>query len=397
VPVSVILVYEYERCACGLTLGDLVHTFSLLPGEQVRLFTSDKSTRWTYDKETELSYRHERTSSESHFTWGFARAVSDLTISESGSSETEYEDDWSQGGGGLSVDLFGIVEIGGGGSGGSYSGESSTEFARNLSQHAESSSSYVGASVRASRSVSVGEVETREHAEGESQQHFESASRIVRNENYCHAVNYFVWQIMKCQRIRWRLVAIQTQVDDPATPTGVNVARRLKTQVSVTPQTVLANSPQRLEVERMARQSAVERVSGSARFVAVNQPLLAARAPALSTISIDDETRRAALAAVQADLEGAGMVDKAGAPTQAIIAQLSWERQELLPTGGLMVKGCLDECNVCDDMRIRDVETQLENKRLQNELLKRQIELLDKHSDYRCCPVGEAETEDDEE
>jgi hypothetical protein len=397
VPVSVILIFEYERCACGLMLGDLVHTFSLLPGEQVRLFTSDKSTRWTFDKDTKLAYRHERTSSESHFTWGFARAVSDLTISESGSSETEYEDDWSQGGGGVSVDLFGIVELGGGGSGGSYSGESATEFARNLSQHAESSSSYVAASVRASRAVSVGEVETREHAQGESEEHFESATRSVRNDNYCHAVNYFVWQIMKCQRIHWRLVAIQTQVDDPAAPTGANVVRRLRTQLSVTPQTVLANSPQRLEVERMARESVIERVSGGARVVAGRQPLLAARAFALGASAIDDDTRRAALAAAQAELHKAGMVDKTGAPTSAIVAQLSWERQELLPTGGLMVKGCLDECNVCDEMRIMDVETQLENKRLQNELLKRQTELLDKHADYRCCPAGEEESGNGEE
>jgi hypothetical protein len=125
--------------------------------------------------------------------------------------------------------------------------------------------------------------------------------------------------------------------------------------------------------------------------------LLAVRAAAFGTSALDDDTRRAALAAVQADLEAAGMVDKTGAPTKAIVAQTSFERQELLPTGGLMVKGCLDECNVCDDMRVMDVETRLENKRLRNELLKRRIELLDKHSDYRCCPVGEAEAEDDEE
>jgi hypothetical protein len=218
----------------------------------------------------------------------------------------------------------------------------------------------------------------------------------VRNDNYCHAVNYFVWQIMKCQRIRWRLVGIEKQVDDPAAPTGANLVRRLNTQVSVTPQTVLANSLQRLEVERSARQSVIERLSGGARTLA-SQPFLAARASTLGSIAIDDETRSAALAAVQADLEHAGMVDKNGAPTKGFVARLSWERQELLPTGGLMVKGCLDECNVCDEMRIRDIEAQLENKRLQNELLKRQIELLEKHYDYRCCPAGEEESEAGEE
>jgi hypothetical protein len=65
--------------------------------------------------------------------------------------------------------------------------------------------------------------------------------------------------------------------------------------------------------------------------------------------------------------------------------------QDPAPTGGLMVKGCLDECNVCDDMRTAEVKTDLEHKRLQNELLKRQIGLLDKHADYRCCPAGEVE------
>lgn len=34
---------------------------------------------------------------------------------------------------------------------------------------------------------------------------------------------------------------------------------------------------------------------------------------------------------------------------------------------------------------------ELEAKKLQNELLKRQIDLLDKSQPYRCCPVGEAE------
>ncbi len=34
----------------------------------------------------------------------------------------------------------------------------------------------------------------------------------------------------------------------------------------------------------------------------------------------------------------------------------------------------------------REIELDLERQRLENELLKRQIELLDKAQGYRCCP-----------
>lgn len=70
---------------------------------------------------------------------------------------------------------------------------------------------------------------------------------------------------------------------------------------------------------------------------------------------------------------------------------MSWEREELIPTGGLVVKGCLDSCSVCEDGREKEIEINLEHARLRNELLKKKIALLEKHKDYRCCPEGEAE------
>jgi hypothetical protein len=50
-----------------------------------------------------------------------------------------------------------------------------------------------------------------------------------------------------------------------------------------------------------------------------------------------------------------------------------------LPTGGVIVKGCLDECDVCEP----HVKERLQ---LENDLLRRQIELLEKSQEYRCCP-----------
>ena len=101
------------------------------------------------------------------------------------------------------------------------------------------------------------------------------------------------------------------------------------------------------------------------------------------------DARQAALKAVDAELVRAGMLDQAGSPTEKIIAELSWERVEWLSTPGLLVKGCLDRCDVCEPALQRQIELELEHQSLRNKLLERQIELLDKAQEYRCCPWPE--------
>jgi hypothetical protein len=56
-----------------------------------------------------------------------------------------------------------------------------------------------------------------------------------------------------------------------------------------------------------------------------------------------------------------------------------------LPTPGVLVKGCLDECSTCEPEREKEIELDLARKALENQLLKRKIELLDKAQEYRCC------------
>jgi len=393
VRVDLIVHFRLERCSGPLVLGDPVYSTTLLPGEQVRLFSSDRHTRWSYDAESKLAYRHETTSEESFFTYGMARAVSDLTITEGGLASSSYDESWAEGGGGASVNLFGIIEIGGGGGGGSYDAHSASSFARFLSQHAQSASSSVAAGVRAKSSTAVGEVSTREHREGESSDHFESASRMFRNPNRCHAVTYLFYRVSKVQKLRFRLVAIQRVVSDPAAPVlsdqrpSVDVAGR----ISVLPEVVSASSPQRLAIEERARASALSRLNMTGGNVSLlARPLVGAAAP----LGVD--VRQAALAAVDKELAAAGVIDpKTGQVHDKLVAELSWEREEMLPTPGILVKGCLDDCATCEPALHREIELELERKRLENEKLKREIELLDQAQQYRCCPVGEAEDVDD--
>ena len=91
--------FRFERCSGPLVMGDLAYTTTLLPGEKVRLFTSDRHNRWSDDSSSQLAYRHETTSEETCYTWGMARALSDLSISETGSSSSSHEEDWGIRGG----------------------------------------------------------------------------------------------------------------------------------------------------------------------------------------------------------------------------------------------------------------------------------------------------------
>ena len=67
VKVEVILHYEFQRCTGPVVMGEPIYSTTLMPGEQVRLFTSDRHSRWSYDSESNLAYHNETTSEESFF------------------------------------------------------------------------------------------------------------------------------------------------------------------------------------------------------------------------------------------------------------------------------------------------------------------------------------------
>jgi hypothetical protein len=402
--VDVVLHFRFERCSEGLVVGDPIYSTTILPGERVRLFTSDRHTRFSYDSESDLSYRHQTTSVESFYTAGMAQSMSDLTINESGSSSSSYEESWAEGGGGASVSLLGLIEIGGGGGGGSYDSQSLSAFSHSLSQHAESASRYVAASVRAKSATSVGEVEQRQHAEGESEAHYESSSRAFHNPNKCHAVTYIFYQISKRQKIRFNLVAIERRVVDPAAPTGAFQRVPVDTTglVSVVPQSIPATQANRLEIEQMARESALQRQQVAKTTVGIGANNLrfnaafAAAGVATANEPISRSLREAALAEVDSDLIKAGLLDpESRKPSERFIAELSWEREEILPTPGVLVRGCLDECETCEPALEKEIELDLERKKLENKLLERQIELLEKSQEYRCCPSESDDSDED--
>ena len=388
VTVMVTLHFRFKRCAGPLTLGDLLYTTTLLPGEQVRLFTSDRHSRFTFDSSSQLSYRHHNSSEESFYTAGMAHAMSDLSIVENENRTSSYSESSVSGGGSAGIDL-GIVEIGGGVSGSSFDANSTSTLARSLSRHAESSSRHVEVGVRAASSTSVGEVSKREHAQGTSDDHFESASRVFKNPNKCHAITFLFHRIDKCQEVSFALVSVERQVVDQGAPTHVGLNPRLRSGgVTAIPNAVLATQTDRLEVERRARTSALE-TSGTVQLTTGGPLRAVAFAQVASPLSA--AVRKAALAEVDKELLDEKLIDKNGEVTEDARARFGWTRKIALPTPGVLVRGCLDQCMVCEPELAREIDLDLERKHLENELLKRRIELLDKEQEYRCCPADSEE------
>ena len=106
------------------------------------------------------------------------------------------------------------------------------------------------------------------------------------------------------------------------------------------------------------------------------------------------EVRADALKAVDQDLVKAGLLDKVGGVvTKEKVTEISFESKFTLPTPGVFVRGCLDECSICEPTLDQEIELDLERKRLENARLKREIELMDQDQQHRCCPEGEHEEE----
>ena len=66
-------------------------------------------------------------------------------------------------------------------------------------------------------------------------------------------------------------------------------------------------------------------------------------------------------------------------------------QETLLPTNAVYVDAKLGECLACEPYVLEKQKLELERLDLENQRLRRETELLDKHQLYRCCPPGEKE------
>ncbi|MBI3720593.1 MAG: hypothetical protein HY252_18600 [Sphingobacteriales bacterium] len=384
--VEVILHFKFSRCTLGLTLGDPVFSTTLLPGEKVRLSTTDRRSRFTFDSETKLSYRSEQISEEQYYMTAVQKYMADASAAQSGHAESSDEGHWDfHGDAKGSIGIFSLSASASTNASGNHNNHSVSDYLNQQKTHVQSSAMQAVGATRKAHSVSVGEVSSRTHIQGESEDHFEASSREFSNYNKCHAVTYMFYRLNKKQRIKFELVAIERRVlDDNAPIGGVLQPGVAKIPIALVPQDVPATA--------LFRRTAADNanVAFTARSTNLELSSLALAQPALLTkpifipdvnigLPLDTETRNKALKEVTEQLASNKLLDKEGNLSKEIKLQVDFESEFSLPTAGIIVKGCLDDCDVCEPLV-------KERMQLENDLLRKQIELLEKSQEYRCCP-----------
>ncbi|MDE2047261.1 MAG: hypothetical protein KGJ44_02530 [Betaproteobacteria bacterium] len=397
VSVEVIIHTRFSRCTGPMALGDLVYTTTLLPGETVRLATTDRRSRFSFDSESQLSYHSEQLSEEQYRMSSLRAFMSDASSTDNGSNRSTDKGSWDFHGD-ASGSIGFMSASADANARGSHNAESTFDYLQQHRAHAQMADNLSVESTRKAHSVSVGEVSSRDHKEGESQDHFESSSRAFKNPNDCHALTFFFYRINKTETIRFEFVAIERRVLDAAAPTPV-LANPIRAVggVALFAQEVPATNSKRLEIEARGLQSEQQYNAASPLVLRAGTGLLALSPNAANVDPglppITDAVRKAALAEVDKLLTARGIVDvkQPGAVNKELRLEIEYTRTTALPTAGIIVKGCYDECDVCEPEVKRRHQLELDRMDLENQMLKRQIDLLDKAQEYRCCPVGEAE------
>jgi hypothetical protein len=322
--IQLTLSFELERCTLGLTLGDPVYSTTLFPGEKVKLFTSDRRTSFTYDASTRLSYRSEQISEEQYFMRASQSYFSDLENEQSGHDSSSDKGHWDFKGsvdGSVSLNPFSPGASASTSESSNHDSSSTLDYLHRQSSNMHQAATQAVNATHSAHSISVGEVATRTHIEGESEDQFEASSREFSNQNDCHAVTYTFYRLNKKIVVKFYLVGIEKSILILGRATGLTASNN-----AITP-----------------------------------------------------DVRADILKQVDKELLAAGILDKNGNPSDDLKKKFDFEMESTLPTAGTIVKGCLDECNTCEPARRERIH-------LQNELLKKQIELLEKSQEYRCCP-----------
>lgn len=366
--------FTYKRCPGDLVQGDLVYTNTLLPCETVKVFTSDRRSKFTYDTSSASANRNVQSSEESMQAQQMSDTMFDFDSKDSGNSSYQNKAH-VDGHGDAGIDILGFG--GEANMSGNFNSSGSSQFAQELRQHAETKHNESVMSTRKSNSVSVGESVSRTHAEGSSEDQYESSSREFKNPNQCHAVTFLFYQIDKTYTIEFTLDNITIRVFNKqsdnarisASPFGnSNGVGILSTNVLAT------NADASAAGKNLATTAFLNRAGiGFVPSINPSEPLPKAVITAITSVVIKE-------------LADEGLLNPDGSVSDTAKKKFGFTTSMALPTPGIMVKGCMDDCDICEPEVVRAHELDLQYKHLQNELLKKQIDLLDKSQEYRCCP-----------
>lgn len=214
--VGALATYSQSWFAQAVTLGHMVHSLALAPGEATRVAVIDWSRRTTATATESIEEREQLDNSTNH-----ARAASEVQnavadeMQSGGSIATGWARSSSEAsgfaasvGGGIAGAVSGVTGVLGFGGGGSSSSQSSETESRatsaswsvgsrsvmaEMSQRVNDRTEQHSTSVRNRRATAVREVSQTEHEQ--------VSTRIVANYNHMHALTVQYWEVVQIYRV----------------------------------------------------------------------------------------------------------------------------------------------------------------------------------------------------
>ncbi len=193
--------YEHALCLTGRKQGPIVHSLTLLPKEEVRLYEYDR-----YRRSTAVTDRFSVRTSFFTLTQRVQDAYSRVSM-DAGASVSAASSVSAKGGGGIDL---GIISIGGGASTSSSTSAAAYFDVASVSEQFSHVAHTSSLAVESERSIVVSTFE--------EQDSLQSTARTLRNDNDCRAVTYYVRRVFEVYELRTRIAAIEVQVGDRWVP-----------------------------------------------------------------------------------------------------------------------------------------------------------------------------------
>lgn len=201
-PVEVLVRTHLERTAGDYVLGDLVYTLSLLPGESVQMFSTDRRTRFSIDSTTNIGF-HTAATFEDHMyvssmdsffgqlnaqQWAHADAGTSGSFKSHAEASGAFESFFS----GPEADMNGSFNV-----------NSFADFVGGMSAQASAAHHMSATATNTASAVSVGAIGIRNNIEGKVDTHVEMNYRSFRNPSRTRAITFYFFQIRRMHRVRF--------------------------------------------------------------------------------------------------------------------------------------------------------------------------------------------------
>lgn len=205
-----LLHFKQEWFNDGYTIGDLLYSLPLAPGQKKQIVTFDWDRKDSASNTQQLDYQDSLYNSLSRDRDVNEIATSHLTEEVNGNSSS---DTWGWGVGGgvgaaipagpVPIPVGALVGAGGGGAGGSSEAyqKSTRDTTASSQQHINDKTVQAANSVRSQRSTVIQTV-----SQGER---FQVSAEVVANYNHCHAMTMQYFEVLRHFEVSTRLVDVQ--------------------------------------------------------------------------------------------------------------------------------------------------------------------------------------------